>query len=42
VEPSHIEQGDARYHLEDSVLVTEDGCEILSDYSSTERLFEIR
>ncbi|MDX6591314.1 MAG: Xaa-Pro dipeptidase [Gaiellales bacterium] len=42
VEPSHIEPDDARYHLEDSVLVTEDGCEVLSDYTSTERIFEIR
>jgi Xaa-Pro aminopeptidase len=42
VEPSHIEVGDARYHLEDSVLITEDGCEILSNVSTTEQLFEIR
>ena len=28
VEPSRIEQGDARYHIEDSVLVVEDGAEM--------------
>ncbi|MEX2645136.1 MAG: Xaa-Pro peptidase family protein [Gaiellaceae bacterium] len=42
VEPSHIEPDDARYHLEDTVLVTEAGYELLSDFSSTEQLFEIR
>jgi Xaa-Pro dipeptidase len=31
IEPSHIEQGDARYHIEDTVLVTDTGCELLSD-----------
>jgi Xaa-Pro dipeptidase len=41
VEPSHIEPGDARYHLEDTILVTADGHEILSDFSQTDRLVEI-
>ena len=42
IEPSHIEQGDARYHIEDSVLVTEDGCEVLSNFGPTDRMPTIR
>jgi Xaa-Pro aminopeptidase len=41
VEPSHIEPADARYHLEDSVLVTEDGYEVLSNQTSIDRLYAI-
>jgi Xaa-Pro aminopeptidase len=42
VEPSHIEQGDARYHLEDTVLITKDGIELLSNFMNTETMFVIR
>ncbi len=41
IEPSHIEQGDARYHLEDSYLITEKGCELLTDVMDTRGLFPI-
>jgi len=42
IEPSHIEAGDARYHIEDSVLVTENGVELLSDFSDTREMFVIQ
>jgi Xaa-Pro aminopeptidase len=42
VEPTHIEPGDARYHIEDSVLITRDGCEVLSRFSVVEELFVIQ
>lgn len=42
IEPSHIEQGDARYHIEDSVLITSDGMELLSNFMNTENMFVIR
>ncbi|MBS1878142.1 MAG: aminopeptidase P family protein [Actinobacteria bacterium] len=29
LEPSHIEAGDARYHIEDTLVVTDSGCELL-------------
>ncbi len=41
VEPSHIEQGDARYHIEDTVLVTSNGGEVLSSFMRTESMFVI-
>lgn len=42
VEPSHIESGEARYHIEDTLLVTENGAELLSNFASRERLFVIQ
>lgn len=42
IEPSHIERGDARYHIEDSVLVTENGVEVLSNFADTRELFVIQ
>ena len=36
VEPSHFAPGDARYHIEDTVLVTESGVEILADAEVTD------
>jgi Xaa-Pro aminopeptidase len=41
IEPSHIEPGDARYHIEDSVVVTQDGVEVLSDFMDTREMFVI-
>ena len=41
IEPSHIEEGDARYHIEDTVLVTDDGIEVLSSFMPTESMFVI-
>lgn len=41
VEPSHIEPGDARYHIEDTLLVKQDGCENLSSFMSTHSMFVI-
>ena len=41
IEPSHIERGAARYHVEDNVLVTTDGARLLSCFSGTERMAEI-
>jgi Xaa-Pro aminopeptidase len=40
-EPSHIEPGDARYHIEDTVVITEDGNELLSDFSAADAMFVI-
>jgi Xaa-Pro aminopeptidase len=42
IEPSHIEPGDARYHIEDTVLVTETGVEVLSNYDDTREMYAIR
>lgn len=42
IEPSHIEPGDARYHIEDTVLVTETGIEVLSNYDDTREMYAIR
>lgn len=41
IEPSHIETGDARYHIEDSIVVTNDGAHWLSNYGRQHDLFEI-
>lgn len=41
LEPTHIEPNDARYHIEDTVLVTDTGVEVLSDYSDTRQMFVI-
>jgi Xaa-Pro aminopeptidase/Xaa-Pro dipeptidase len=42
IEPSHIEAGDARYHIEDSVVVTDAGVDLLSDFTDTSELFVIQ
>jgi Xaa-Pro aminopeptidase len=42
IEPSHIEDDDARYHIEDTILITEGEPEILSCFADTERLFVIK
>lgn len=42
VEPTHIERDDARYHIEDTILVIEDGIEILSNYADTRSMYVIR
>jgi Xaa-Pro aminopeptidase len=41
IEPTHVEPGDARYHIEDCVLITEEGHEILSNFSDRGRMFQI-
>jgi Xaa-Pro aminopeptidase/Xaa-Pro dipeptidase len=41
IEPSHIQAGDARYHIEDTVVITEDGSELLSDFSAADTMFVI-
>jgi Xaa-Pro aminopeptidase len=41
IEPSHIEAGAARYHVEDNLVVTADGARLLSRHSATERMAEI-
>ncbi len=40
-EPSHIEPGDARYHIEDTMVITEDGNELLSDFRPADSMFVI-
>lgn len=43
VEPTHIEEGDARYQIEDTLLVPEDGPpEVFSSFTRREEIFEIR
>lgn len=42
VEPSHIEPGDARYDIEDTILVTRDGADVLSDFLATSEMFVVR
>jgi Xaa-Pro aminopeptidase len=41
IEPTHIEAGDARYHIEDTVLVTETGVEVLSNYYDPREMYVI-
>jgi Xaa-Pro aminopeptidase len=41
IEPTHIEPGDARYHIEDTVLVAENGVQILSNYYNAREMFTI-
>lgn len=41
IEPTHIEPGDARYHIEDTVLVTETGTEVLSNYYDPREMYVI-
>jgi len=42
IEPTHIEPGLGRFRVEDAVLVTDDGVDVLSNFSSTESTFVIR
>jgi Xaa-Pro aminopeptidase len=42
IEPTHIEPGDARYHIEDTLLVTETGIEVLSNYSDPREMYIMR
>ena len=42
IEPSHIEAGDARYHIEDSVLIVSDGVELLTEFGNKPEMFVIR
>jgi Xaa-Pro aminopeptidase len=41
VEPSHIEQRDARYHVEDTVIVTDDGPDVISNFAPIDEIFII-
>jgi len=41
VEPSAIVPGDARYHIEDCILITETGREVLSNYGERGKMFQI-
>jgi Xaa-Pro aminopeptidase len=41
IEPTHIEAGDARYHIEDTVLITEDGVDVLSSYYNSSEMYVI-
>jgi Xaa-Pro dipeptidase len=42
VEPGYTPRPDQRYHIEDLVLITETGNEILTDWQSTEEMIELR
>ena len=42
IEPSHIERGDARYHVEDTVIITEDAPQIISSFAPIDEMFIIR
>ena len=41
IEPAHLDQGVAGYHVEDLVLVTETGAEVLTDIETSRELFSI-
>lgn len=41
LEPTHIEHGDARYHIEDTILVKDDGVELFSNFADTSDMFVI-
>lgn len=41
VEPSHIERGDARYHVEDTVIVTDDEPDVISNFAPIDEIFTI-
>jgi Xaa-Pro aminopeptidase len=41
VEPTHIEPGEARYRIEDTVVVTDAGVEVLSNHMPVDKLFVI-
>ncbi|HEY4199115.1 MAG TPA: Xaa-Pro peptidase family protein [Devosiaceae bacterium] len=42
IEPTHIEVGEGRYHIEDSIHITETGYEVLSDFYNSNEMFVIR
>jgi Xaa-Pro aminopeptidase len=42
VEPSHIEQGDARYHIEDTLVITGGAPKPISSFAPIDELFPIR
>jgi Xaa-Pro aminopeptidase len=42
VEPSHIEDGDARYHIEDTVVVTDVEPEVISSFAPIDEIFVLR
>ena len=42
VEPSHFEPRDARYHIEDTLLITDDGNEVLAKAEVSEDSFASR
>ncbi len=42
IEPLLLVPGVEGYHLEDEILITEDGCEVLTDLMETSELYEIR
>lgn len=42
LEPTHIEPNDARYHIEDTILVTDNGVEVLSNYYDPREMYAIR
>jgi Xaa-Pro aminopeptidase len=42
IEPTHIEPNDARYHIEDTILVTDRGVEVLSNYYDPKDMYVIR
>jgi Xaa-Pro aminopeptidase len=41
VEPSHIEEGDARYHVEDTVIVTDGVPDVVSKFAPIDEIFTI-
>jgi Xaa-Pro aminopeptidase len=42
IEPSHIEQGDARYHIEDTLVITQADPRPISSFAPIDELFPIR
>jgi Xaa-Pro aminopeptidase len=42
IEPSHIEQGDARYHVEDTLVITDGAARPISTFAPIDELFPIR
>ncbi len=38
IEPSHIEAGDARYHIEDTFVITETGKQLLSSFTDIQTM----
>ena len=42
VEPSHIEAGDARYHIEDTVVITQAAPRVVSRFAPVDEMSVIR
>jgi Xaa-Pro aminopeptidase len=42
IEPSHIEQGDARYHIEDTLVITDEAPRVISNFAPIDDIFVIR